>query len=142
MILNNPIFVNNAIFIKNTINIQKKLNSILTKTTLHSFIIIFSNKINIRIVKYILVAIQNKIWFGGYVASNKQHSRLRTVLKSRAFDVQVDAAGRIALPADQRAEVGVDKDVVIVGNTGYFEVWDAARYDEMSAEIDLGLLFS
>ncbi len=80
--------------------------------------------------------------FGGYVASNKQHSRLRTVLKSRAFDVQVDAAGRIALPADQRAEVGVDKDVVIVGNTGYFEVWDAARYDEMSAEIDLGLLFS
>ena len=36
---------------------------------------------------------------------------------------------------------GIGKDVVVVGNTGYFEVWDAKRYDEQDDEVDLGLLF-
>lgn len=80
--------------------------------------------------------------FGGYVASNKQHNHLRTKLKSRAYDAPVDAAGRIMIPAEQREAVGITKDVVIVGNTGYFEVWDAKRYDEMDQETDLSLLFS
>lgn len=80
--------------------------------------------------------------FGGYVSTNKTHQGLRRKLKSRASDVQVDAAGRVMLLADQRGAVGIDKDVVIVGNTGYFEVWDAQRYDQMDQEIDLGLLFS
>ena len=80
--------------------------------------------------------------FGGYVSTNKTHQGLRRKLKSRASDVQVDAAGRVMLLSDQRSAVGIDKDVVIVGNTGYFEVWDAQRYDEMDQEIDLGLLFS
>ncbi len=80
--------------------------------------------------------------FGGYVSTNKTHQGLRRKLKSRASDVQVDAAGRVMLLADQREAVGIDKDVVIVGNTGYFEVWDAQLYDQMDQEIDLGLLFS
>ena len=80
--------------------------------------------------------------FGGYVSTNKTHQGLRRKLKSRAGDVQVDAAGRVMLAADQRSAVGIDKEVVIVGNTGYFEVWDAQRYDKMDQEIDLGLLFS
>ena len=45
------------------------------------------------------------------------------------------------LSADQRAAAGIGKDVVVVGNTGYFEVWDAKRYDEQDDEVDLGLLF-
>ena len=44
------------------------------------------------------------------------------------------------LAADQRETVEISKDVVIVGNTGYFEIWDARRYDEMDAGIDLGFL--
>ena len=39
------------------------------------------------------------------------------------------------------AYVDIDKDVVIVGNKGYFEVWDAKRYDKKFAEVDLSLLF-
>ena len=35
----------------------------------------------------------------------------------------------------------IDTDVVIVGNTGYFEIWDAKRYDAVDDETDLGLLF-
>ena len=43
--------------------------------------------------------------------------------------------------AEQREAVGIDKEVVVVGNTGYFEIWDAKRYDAVDDETDLGLLF-
>ena len=79
--------------------------------------------------------------FGGFDPSDKMHVDLRRKLKARAFDVQVDAAGRIMLPADQREKVGIDRDVAIVGNTGYFEVWDAKRYEAADEQVDLGLLF-
>ena len=80
--------------------------------------------------------------FGGFNSSDKMHVALRRKLKARAFDVQVDAAGRIMLPAEQRSAVGIDRDVVIVGNTGYFEVWDAKRYVAADEQVDLSLLFS
>ena len=79
--------------------------------------------------------------FGAYDSSDLSHIRLRSKLKARSEDVSRDASGRIMLPAEMREVVDIEKDVVIVGNTGYFEVWDAKRYDQMDAEIDLGLLF-
>ncbi len=79
--------------------------------------------------------------FGGYNASDRKHSQLRRELKRRARDVQVDTAGRIMLAADQRDAVGIKKDVAIIGNTGYFEVWDAKRSDQASSDVDLGELF-
>ena len=79
--------------------------------------------------------------FGAFDDTNDLHIRLRRKLKSRAADVSVDASGRIMLPADQREAVGIESDVVIVGNTGYFEIWDAQRYDQIDAETDLSLLF-
>ena len=74
-------------------------------------------------------------------SSNKQHIKLRSKLKRRSEDVQIDASGRIMLPAKMRGAVDIDKDVVIVGNTGYFEVWDAKRCDEADEDVDLDLLF-
>lgn len=79
--------------------------------------------------------------FGKYDNSNKQHIRLRSKLKARSESVAVDGSGRIMLPASMRDVVGIVKDVALIGNTGYFEVWDAKRYDEMDEEVDLDLLF-
>lgn len=64
------------------------------------------------------------------------------MLKSRARDVEVDASGRIMLSPEVRAAVGIDKEVVVVGNTGRFEIWDADRFKAMSDEVDLGLFYS
>lgn len=80
--------------------------------------------------------------FGGFDDTNTAHVNLRRKLKARAKDVEVDASHRIMLPADQRGMVDIEKDVVVVGNTGYFEIWDAKRYDRLADETDLGLLFS
>lgn len=79
--------------------------------------------------------------FGKYDETNDLHIRLRRKLKSRAKDVEVDGSGRIMLTAEARATVGIDKDVVVVGNTGYFEIWDAKRYESQDDDTDLGVLF-
>ena len=80
--------------------------------------------------------------FGDYKASDRTHVRLRSKLKARANDVEVDASGRIMLSAELRAAAGIDKDVVIIGNTGRFEIWDAKRYEQVDEGVDLGLLCS
>ena len=61
-------------------------------------------------------------------------------LKSLAKDVEVDKTGRIMLPADAREKCGIDKDVVVIGNTGRFEIWDAKRYDEVIDDTDISML--
>lgn len=80
--------------------------------------------------------------FGEFDDTNDLHLKLRRKLKSRAADVSIDASGRIMISAEQREAVGIDKDVVVVGNTGYFEIWDAKRYDEVDDDTDLGMLFN
>ena len=79
--------------------------------------------------------------YGKFDSTDELHVRLRRKLKSRARDVEVDAAGRIILPAEAREAVGIEKEVAVVGNTGYFEVWDAKRYAMQDDMTDLGLLF-
>lgn len=79
--------------------------------------------------------------FGGYDETDDLHVRLRRKLKARAKDVEIDASGRIMLPAEAREVVGIDKDVAVVGNTGYFEIWDAKRYEWQDDDTDLRLLF-
>lgn len=80
--------------------------------------------------------------FGEFKESDRVHVKLRRKLKGRARDVEVDSSGRIMLPAEVRAAAGIDKEVVIVGNTGRFEIWDAKRYEEMNDDIDLSLFYS
>lgn len=80
--------------------------------------------------------------FGGYNASNRQHVLMRSKLKSRADGVDIDSSGRIMLKPEMREAVGIDKEVVLVGNTGYFEIWDAKTYDAMIDSIDLAMFYS
>lgn len=76
--------------------------------------------------------------YGGYDASKRKHVLLRSKLKSRADEVEADSSGRIMLKPELRAAANVLRDVVVVGNTGYFEIWDAEAYDRVMDDIDLG----
>ena len=80
--------------------------------------------------------------FGGYNSTSREQLMLRSALKGNAFDVQPDSAGRILLPADLREKAGIDKEVVIVGNTGFFEVWSDKRRAELVQNIDFSSLLS
>ena len=74
--------------------------------------------------------------YGEFRRSNRQHIMAKSFLKGAASDVQIDSAGRILLPADLREKVGITRDVAIVGNTGYFEVWDDERRSAAGQEFD------
>ena len=80
--------------------------------------------------------------FGKYNSTNREQLLLRSALKGQAYDVQADASGRILLPAELREKVGIGKEVVIVGNTGYFEVWSAEHRSAVVDSIDLTALLS
>jgi MraZ protein len=80
--------------------------------------------------------------FGEYKESDREHVKLRRMLKARARDVEVDASGRIMLSPEVRQMVGIDKEVVVVGNTGRFEIWSAEAYQAMSDTVDLGLFYA
>ena len=75
--------------------------------------------------------------FDGFNATSRAHVALRRKLKSRAEMVEADSSGRITLKSAQRESVGIAKEVVLVGNTGYFEIWAAEKYDSMIEDIDL-----
>lgn len=79
--------------------------------------------------------------FGKYDRSSTKHQALRRALKSRTLDVTIDAAGRITLSPEQRQAVGIEKDVTVVGGTGFFEIWDAKRFEKQDTTVDLGELF-
>lgn len=80
--------------------------------------------------------------FGDFHDTDRVHVGMLRKLKARARDVEVDASGRIMLPAEVRAAAGIDKEVVVVGGTGRFEIWDADRYEQANEEIDLSLFYS
>ena len=80
--------------------------------------------------------------FGGFNSTSSEQLMWRSALKGAAFDVQPDSAGRILLPAELREKAKIGKEVVIVGNTGYFEVWSADRRTEMMENLDFSSLLS
>lgn len=79
--------------------------------------------------------------FGGFDETDEQHLGLMLLLKSMAKDVEVDKSGRIMLPAEAREVADIDKDVVIVGSKGRFEIWGAKRYDDSIAKVDLSIFY-
>jgi MraZ protein len=79
---------------------------------------------------------------GGFDSGNKAHVRARKVLNSRAKSVEIDGSGRIGIPAQQRQDAVLEKDVVLIGDADHFEIWDAKRWDEFSSSVDLESIFT
>jgi MraZ protein len=50
---------------------------------------------------------------------------------SKAHDgIEVDGQGRVLVPPALRNQVGLNKEVVLVGSTNKFEIWDKASWSE------------
>lgn len=54
--------------------------------------------------------------------------RFRHVYLSLGLDVTLDPQGRIQISPDYRDRSGLVKDVVIIGMTNSFEIWDTGRW--------------
>lgn len=66
---------------------------------------------------------------GEFKTNNTKQINLRRRIMARANDVDVDNAGRITLKENLRNKVGIDRQVVVVGNDTYFEIWAAEKFD-------------
>ena len=65
---------------------------------------------------------------------SEDRRRLVRFLAGSAFDAELDAAGRVTLAAPLMEHAGLKKEVAIVGNLDYLEIWDRGRYEaEQSA---------
>jgi MraZ protein len=72
--------------------------------------------------------IQEKLM--GLSSFNPRTRDLQRLLVGNASDVEMDAAGRILIPAPLRKFVGLEKDVALVGQGARFELWDESKWGE------------
>ena len=56
-------------------------------------------------------------------------------LFSGAFEVELDAQGRVVLPTSLRQFGGLKSDAVVVGAADHIELWEPARWDGISADM-------
>lgn len=61
--------------------------------------------------------------------------QFRRVISASAFETELDAAGRVMLPARLIEYAGLSRDVVVVGNEECLEVWDRKAWTEYDAAI-------
>lgn len=79
---------------------------------------------------------------GGWSSGNRKMVAQRKVLNSRVQKCEVDNSGRIHLTQAQRDIASLDKDVVIVGDSDHFEIWDEERWNQFVEDTDLLSLVS
>lgn len=52
---------------------------------------------------------------------------LQRLLLGNATDVDLDTSGRALVPGELRSAAGLERDVMLLGMGGHFELWDVAR---------------
>lgn len=68
--------------------------------------------------------------------SNEYAVMLQRTLVAHATDFELDAAGRVLLSSDLRAESSIDRKVVLVGQGKKLELWDERAWEAESATWD------
>lgn len=61
--------------------------------------------------------------------------KLRRMLNASADDGDLDAAGRIRIPAEMKEMAGIGRDCAVVGAGEYAEIWDAEAWAKMNEEL-------
>ncbi len=58
----------------------------------------------------------------------------KRIFLGNAMDVDMDGTGRVLISPELRSALGIQKEVVLLGMGGHFELWDAATYAAQEAE--------
>lgn len=67
-------------------------------------------------------------------AGDAKARRFKRMLLANAADVQVDAQGRVTLPAKLMERVGLKKDALLLGSVDHIEIWEPERFEAMAGE--------
>lgn len=69
-----------------------------------------------------------------------ERDRLERFFQANSHDVDLDAAGRIMIPAYLMEYAGLEKDVVVTGVRHRMEIWDRATWKTYNAGLDINEL--
>jgi MraZ protein len=69
-----------------------------------------------------------------------RRDELERYFQANSFDVDLDTAGRVMLPAPLMRYAGLTKDVVITGVRTRMEIWDRETWAEYNAGLDIASL--
>ena len=65
-----------------------------------------------------------------------QYKRIQRYFQGNSFEVELDSAGRVILPAPLLAHAGIEKEVVVTGVDDHLELWSAQGWTEQQALLD------
>ncbi|WP_354701817.1 Transcriptional regulator MraZ [Paraconexibacter sp. AEG42_29] len=68
---------------------------------------------------------------------DQRRDKLERYYQANSHDVDLDAAGRIMIPAFLLEHAGLSKEVVITGVRSRMEIWDKATWQAYNAELDI-----
>ena len=60
---------------------------------------------------------------------NKESRRVQRLLVGHAREIELDSNGRVLIPPELRAYAGLEKKVILVGQSHRFELWDTDSWD-------------
>ncbi|MEX2196876.1 MAG: division/cell wall cluster transcriptional repressor MraZ [Thermoleophilaceae bacterium] len=66
---------------------------------------------------------------------SEERRRLTRYLAGSSYDAELDAAGRVTLTGTLIKHASLDREVAIVGNIDYLEIWDRSRYEAEQDEL-------
>jgi MraZ protein len=65
-----------------------------------------------------------------------QYRKLSRFYQGNSFEIDLDASGRVTLPAPLLAHATIEKEVVVVGVGDHLEVWGAERWRSEQEALD------
>ncbi|MCH3943585.1 MAG: MraZ family transcriptional regulator [Atopobiaceae bacterium] len=72
----------------------------------------------------------------GFNPHSRRDVKLRRALTSRTETIEIDSAGRICLgkvSQRDRESLGLERQVMVVGNDDHFEIWNSERWEAVQA---------
>lgn len=69
-------------------------------------------------------------------ATAEKARRVKRYYFANAFDAQLDAQGRILIPANLRTFAELQKDVTVIGQLDHAEIWNSDKWRAYNDEID------
>lgn len=69
------------------------------------------------------------------MSMSMEADKWRRFLIGGAVDVEIDTAARLLVPPELRAAASLGKEVLLMGNGHWLELWDAARYAAYDAQL-------
>lgn len=64
---------------------------------------------------------------------DRKHAAFLRELYRGALEVEMDGNGRVLLPRRALEEIGIDKEMVLVGQDTKIEIWESGQYEAMAA---------